>query len=219
MTKQEIQPPSFVIAATLAGHLYRMTLTAKLMLISASNAKGVAARIGGKALGFRPITDFIVEMANNTIAYANKINQLALSVSRISVVSMRTADGQQRFSKAQKLLSDATQTTFIDQLIQTSRDAQHDMDLEINSIIAMLELQLDEVSQCVRGSTIVISNSRTEASRAGEFRPYLDSIADNVELATDELRREIVECRLLIDKLTVLPTSAGSKNNLDTGAL
>jgi len=219
MTEQEIQPPSFVIAATLAGHLYRMTLTAKLMLISASNAKGVAARIGGKALGFRPITDFIVEMANNTIAYASKINQLALSVSRISVVSMRATDAQQRFGRAQKLLSGTTQTTFIDQLIQTSRDAQHDMDLEINNIIAMLEQQLDEVNQCVRGSTIVISNSRTEASRAGEFRPYLDSIADNIEIATDELRREILECRILIDKLSVLPTSAGSKNNLDTGAL
>ena len=71
---QEQQLPSFVMAAILAGHLYRMMDTAKLMLLSASNAKGLASRAGDKALGFRPITDFIAEIANDTILYATKIN-------------------------------------------------------------------------------------------------------------------------------------------------
>ncbi len=201
MTRKVQQPPSFVVAATLAGHLYRMMHTAKLMLLSTSNAKGVAARAGDKALGFRPITDFIAEMANDTIHFATKINQLALTVSRTSVASVRAEDGAQRFAAAQEQLSNTEQTGFIDHLIEDASGEQKRMRAEITDIMSQLGLQLDEIHQRVRGSTIVVSTSRTEAARAGEFEHYLNSIADSVELAAGELQREITECRKLIDKL------------------
>ncbi len=201
MIKRVQQPPSFVIAATLAGHLYRMMHTAKLMLLSASNAKGVAARAGDKALGFRPITDFIAEMANDTIHYATRINQLALKVSRTSVTSMRAQDGARRFTEARQQLSGASQTGMIDHLVHSSNEVQLAMQAEINEIMSKLSLQLDEIHQRVRGSTIVVSTSRTEASRAGEFQQYLNSIADSVELAARELQQEITECKTLIDRL------------------
>jgi len=201
MTNRAQPLPPFVIAATLAGHLYSMMHTAKLMLLSASNAKGVAARAGDKALGFRPITDFIAEMANDTILYATKINQLALTVSRTSVTSMRAQDGARRFIEARQQLSGADKTGMIDHLVQASTEAQSAMQTEISDIMSQLSLQLDEIHQRVRGSTIVVSTSRTEASRAGEFQQYLNSIADSVELAASELQREITECRQLIDVL------------------
>ena len=54
---------AFVTAARLAGRLYRVLATAKEISLNASNAKGIAARGGAKTAGFRPITDFICEMA------------------------------------------------------------------------------------------------------------------------------------------------------------
>ncbi|MCF6211823.1 MAG: hypothetical protein L3J88_01560 [Gammaproteobacteria bacterium] len=201
MAKQEQQPPAFVIAAMLAGHLFRMMRTAKLMSLSASNAKGVAARAGDKALGFRPITDFIAEMANDTIHYATKINQLALTVSRTAVNDLRTLDAAQRFAEARDQITDTEQAAFIDHLIQQANIKRAAINTETAEIMLQLNAQLDEIFQRVRGSTIIVSNSRTEASRAGEFQKYLDSIADSVELAARNIQREISECRKLIESL------------------
>ena len=201
MASKAQHPPAFVIAATLAGHLYRMMRTAKLMSLSASNAKGVAARAGDKALGFRPITDFIAEMANDTIHYATRINQLALEVSRTAVADLRAQDGARRFSEAREQIDNPSQADFIARLIRKSDQEREAMHAETREIMARLNEQLEEIHQRVRGSTIIVSNSRTEASRAGEFRKYLDSIASSVEQAAQDIQREIVACRRLIELL------------------
>ncbi len=213
MARAEQPPPAFVVAAMLAGHLFRMMRTAKLMSLSASNAKGVAARAGDKALGFRPITDFIAEMANDTIHYATKINHLALTVSRTAVNDLRAQDATQRFVEAHKQMASAEQTAFIDHLIQQTNKKRAAMHAETAEIMIQLNTQLDEIHQRVRGSTIIVSNSRTEASRAGEFQKYLDSIADSVELAARDIQREIGKCRKLIESLATLDDS--SKNPSD----
>lgn len=213
MARREQHPPAFVMAAMLAGHLFRMMRTAKLMSLSASNAKGVAARAGDKALGFRPITDFIAEMANDTIHYATKINHLALTVSRTAVNDLRTLDAAQRFAEARDQMAEAEPAAFIDHLIHQTDKKRAAMHTETAEIMIQLNTQLDEIHQRVRGSTIIVSNSRTEASRAGEFQKYLDSIADSVELAARDIQLEISKCRKLIESLATLDDS--SKNTPD----
>ncbi len=193
--------PSFVISAMLAGHLYRMQKTAKLMLLSASNAKGVASRAGDQATGFRPITDFIAEMANDTIHYARNINELSLTVSQTSVNMMRTQEAIKRFRDASTLIESPRQQQFIECLITQSHDNYQAMRHDNKEIMNKLVLQLDELGQRVRGSSIVVSTSRTEASRAGDFQKYLKSIADSVEHAAKELQVEIMACRKLIHAL------------------
>ena len=213
MARQEQHPPAFVIAAMLAGHLFRMMRTAKLMSLSASNAKGVAARAGDKALGFRPITDFIAEMANDTIHYATKINHLALTVSRTAVNDLRNLDGARRFAEARDQIADTGQAAFIDHLIHRADVERAAMRAETAEIMIQLNAQLDEIHQRVRGSTIIVSNSRTEASRAGEFQKYLDSIANSVELAARDIQLEISKCRKLIESLDTLDDT--SRNTPD----
>ncbi len=178
-----------------------MMQTAKLMLLSASNAKGVAARAGDQATGFRPITDFIVEMANDTIHYATSINQLALSVTSTSVAAMRAHEGAQRFKQASSFMDDDTKKAFVQKLIDRSENICSEKYEENREIMNKLNLQLDEINQRVRGSSIVVSTSRTEASRAGDFQKYLNSIANSVEESAKTLHDEIIECRKLITQL------------------
>ena len=202
MTTQ--QPPSFVIAALLASHLHRMQNTAKLMLLSASNAKGVAARAGDSALGFRPITDFIAEMAGDTIQCASKINALALVVSRLSVTALRTQDESRRLTLAKNQLCaiESPKYRVTDRLIADSEQRLQSLQEDTGRTMTQLCAQLDEIHQRVRGSTIVVSTSRSEASRAGEFQKYLNSIADSVEQAAKDLQIEIDHCKKLIRTLT-----------------
>lgn len=201
MDKLDQHPPDFVMAAMLAGHLYRMMRTAKIMSLSASNAKGVAARAGEKAMGFRPITDFIAEMANKTIHFATKVNQLALSLSRTSVVSVRNEDAVRRLRVSGGLLKGELAVHFIQEQIANAAERREILQADIDGIMLELVEQLDEIYQGVRGATVIVINSRTEASRAGEFQKYLDSIADSVESAAQDIQKEITACRKLIEAL------------------
>ncbi len=201
MAELDPSPPDFVIAAMLAGHLFRMMRTAKIMSLSASNAKGVAARAGEKAMGFRPITDFIAEMANKTIHFATKVNQLALTLSRTSVVFMRNEDAVRRLRASGGLLQGQPSVHFIDAQVGNAGVIRMTLRAEIDAIMLQLVEQLDEIYQGVRGATVIVINSRTEASRAGEFRKYLDSIADSVESAAHDIQLEITACRKLIEEL------------------
>ncbi|WJW75175.1 hypothetical protein QVG61_11875 [Thiohalobacter sp. IOR34] len=201
MAQNNHQRPAFVIAATLAGHLYRVMHIAKLMSLSASNAKGVAARAGEKAMGFRPITDFIAEMANDTIHHATRINQHALSVSRTSVASQRSHIAKGHLEQTRRKLEGQRRKAYLDELIGAA-EAKHDaLEEDIRETIHILSLELEEIRQGMRGANIIVTNSRTEAARAGEFRPYLESIASSVEEAANDIQKEIGACRSLIEQL------------------
>ncbi len=195
------QPPAFVTAATLAGHLFRVMHIARLMSISASNAKGVAARAGEKAMGFRPITDFITEMANDTIHHATSINHHALTVSRLSVAARRTRMAEAYLDRALAGLESPHQKDLLQRVIQDAEERHAALERQIHETIGVLDQELDEIRQSMRGANIIVTNSRTEAARAGEFRPYLESIADSVEEAANDIQKEVGICRELIEQL------------------
>ncbi len=194
------QPP-FVTAARLAGRLYGVLVTAREISLSASNAKGIAARGGEKTAGFRPITDFITEMANDTISLVSRINQVALQISIISVSENRAANAHGAFSKARENLSGYSgQEQLVDIIRELDDRVSEFRTQERNAIDSLSEL-FDDIEQRTRAAKIVVTNSRTEASRAAEFQPYLESIADSVEHATESIHTEIKVCRHYLSDL------------------
>lgn len=185
----------FVISARVAGRLHGVLAAANDITLSASNAKGIAARGGDKTMGFRPITDFVNEMANDTIALVSRINHVALDISITSVNKLRTEDARRRFS----LVADSNET---DRSGERLAAILADLDRRILEFtrhqrerISQLSELFGEIEQRTRAAKIIATSSRSEASRAGEFQPYLESIADNVEQASDTIRRDITACR------------------------
>jgi len=201
MTGVAVRQRPFVTAAQLAGRLYGVLATARLMALSASNAKGIAARGGERTAGFRPITDFISEMASDTIALVSRINDVALQVSRTSVSAMRAGAARGRLATAVAMLSGHERGTQL-QAVITGLDRQLDgcRQQEQQAMHKLIEL-FDDIEQRTRAAKMIVTNSRTEASRAGEFQTYLESIADSVEQAADSIRGEIKACRSYVSDL------------------
>jgi len=191
----------FVIAARLAGRLYGVLATAKEISLSASNAKGIAARGGEKTAGFRPITDFITEMANDTISLVFKINQVALQISTMSVSENRAMAARGYFSKArEKLAGHDGQEQLLGIVHGLDGQIGEFRKNERNAIDSLADL-FDDIEQRTRAAKIIVTNSRTEASRAGEYQTYLESIADSVERATETIHAEIKVCRHYLSDL------------------
>nr|WP_239649681.1 hypothetical protein [Methylocucumis oryzae] len=79
----------FVAVASITSELSAVMVVAKEISLAAANAKAIAFRAGDKAKGFQPITDFINELAKETIELVTAINIYALSLYRLTVNEYR----------------------------------------------------------------------------------------------------------------------------------
>lgn len=195
------QPPLFVIAAEMAGRLHGVLGIAREITLSAGNAKSIAARGGDKTAGFKPITDYVNEVARDTISLVTRINQAALQMSMVSVDQLRRQDARRRFARLFDNPHGDANAPLAELVAMLDRRIAGDAHTQ-RSLVAQLGELFDELEQRSRASRIIATNARVEAARAGEFQPYLESIADNVERASEAIRREMTVCRHSLATLT-----------------
>jgi hypothetical protein len=201
MTLQTEQP-SFVLAAILAGRLYRMLETARSMSISSSNAKGIAIRGGDKTAGFKPITDFISEMVTDTIDISSRINNTALRFSITAVNEKRVLSAMNSFNRAESRIDNQSRSSSLqNRLAPLKAKVQAYREQQCRDC-KNLEVLFDDVTQRIRAAQIIVTNSRTEASRADEYQANLFSIADDLEYCSQRISDEIKICKHHLDELT-----------------
>ena len=195
-------PPPFILAALLAGRLYRMLETARTMSISSSNAKCISIRGGDNTAGFKPITDFISDMAKDTISISSKINATALQFSITAVNEKRAFSALQNFKKVKERIEDDEKSNAISALMRPLNLKITAFQEDQREYCKYLESLFDEISQRIRAARIIVTNSRTEASRAGEYKANLFSIADDLEFCSQSINDEIKRCKQYLDDLT-----------------
>jgi len=200
MDSVDTQPP-FVIAALLAGRLYRMLETAKTMSISSSNAKCISIRGGTKTVGFKPLSDYISDMAKDTISISSKISSIALQFSITAVNEKRALSALSDFTKVINKISDQNKKDslyFINNKLETKITSLRQQQFDYCQLLTIL---FDDIAQRIRAAKIIVINSRTEASRAEEYQNNLFSIADNLESCSEDIASEIKTCRFYLVNL------------------
>jgi len=194
--------PSFLIAALLAGRLYRVLTIAKTMSISSSNAKAISIRGGTKTAGFKPITEFISDMAKDTILISAQINADALKFSITAVDENRTTAALNDYNRVIEQLDNNAKKDTIYLLIDNLKNKIDGLKEEQANFCRTLATLFDDISQRIRAAKVIVTNSRTEASRAGEYKTNLFSIADDLELCSEDIANEIKICRNYLEDLT-----------------
>ncbi|VAW62067.1 hypothetical protein MNBD_GAMMA08-1776 [hydrothermal vent metagenome] len=198
------QQPSFVISALLAGRLYRMLEITKVMSISSSNAKCISIRGGDKTAGFKPITDFISDMARDTISISSKINTVALQFSIKAVKEQRAYIALQKFKNVIDRLDGHSASKKLSAITHSLNDAIVEYRLDQYKDCKYLESLFDDISQRIRAARVIVTNSRTEASRAGEYQTNLFAIANDLQNCSDSISDEIKVCKTYLDDLCVM---------------
>ena len=193
--------PTFVIAALLAGRLYRMLDTTRTMHISSSNAKCISIRGGEKTSGFKPITEFISEMAQDTVSLSSKINSIALQFSRTAANEKIVLLALHNFKASIDKLKSNVNKDQLHHLMDTQTAKINDLRDQQYSFCRLLASLFDDIAQRMRAARIIVTNSRTEASRAGEYQTNLSAIADDLETCSDSINKEIKICRNYLDEL------------------
>jgi len=192
----------FVAVASIAAELSAVMDVAKNISLAAANAKAIAFRAGEKAKGFQPITDFINELAKDTIELVNTINEHALNLYQLTVNEYRMAEAYDKFVAVQTLAQGAA---YIDSLNQPLNNCYQNMtecrrDFKTN--VTQLLDQLAEVMHPARAARVIAANSRIEASQAGEYLQSLQAVAESVDNAAQVIHENVQRCRtalLIID--------------------
>jgi len=174
----------------------------KVMSISSSNAKCISIRGGDKTAGFKPITEFISEMAQDTVSISSKINDIALQFSTTAVKEHRANIALVKFNEVIDRLDNVSKASSLTILTTSLKNTIVSFRGDQYKDCKALASLFDDISQRIRAARVIVTNSRTEASRAGEYQTNLFAIANDLQDCSDRITDEIKICKAYLDDLT-----------------
>lgn len=185
----------FVAVASIAAELSAVMEVAKEISLAAANAKAIAFRAGEKAKGFQPITDFINELAKETIQLVNNINEHALTLYRLTVKTHRMTEACGRFESVVKLSGEARHASSLTVPLLYAQQNRQVCQREFARHVSELLAQLGDVMHPARAARVIAANSRIEASQAGEYLQSLQAVAESVDHAAQIIHDKVNKCR------------------------
>jgi len=180
-----------ITAATVTAELSKVKKIAKEMSIAVMNAKAISHRAGEAALGFRPITDFIDEMAQEVMQLVIKISKEAFQLSRMAVERTHLMKTEEQYRRVLSAAKDAQNIDSLKPALKKIHQLYLNCQETLQKDIIHLDQLLDDIQSSTKGSQVLSTTSRVEASRARGFSASLEVVAENLERATDKIRNHV----------------------------
>ncbi len=204
MKNNQKNKTQFVAIASIAAELSAVMDVAREISLAAANAKAIAFRAGEKARGFQPITDFINELAKETIALVNEINAQAVDLYQLTVKEYRMTETYNSFQQVRNLVDGALYQQSLEASHAAARQRMLETRRQFNLHVIRLLDSLGEVMHPARAARVIAANSRIEASQAGEYLQSLQAVAESVDNAAKIIHDKVQRCR---SALSVIDTS------------
>jgi hypothetical protein len=188
----------FIAVASITSELSAVMVIAKEISLAAANAKAIAFRAGDKAKGFQPITDFINELAKETIDKVDTINKLAILLYRVTVNGYRKKAAFNKFEQVIKKSGAAVHSDSMKKPLDDAKFLMQDCERQFKRDVALLLGQLEAVMHHARAARVIAANSRIEASQAGEYLQSLQTVAESVDNAAHTIHDNVQRCRMAL---------------------
>ncbi|NOT11337.1 MAG: chemotaxis protein [Methylococcaceae bacterium] len=188
----------FIAVASITSELSAVMVIAKEISLAAANAKAIAFRAGDKAKGFQPITDFINELAKETIERVDTINKLAILLYQVTVTEFRKTLSFHRFELVVKMSGSAVYADSMLGPLEEAKNEMMDCRRQFKRDVALLLAQLEAVMHHARAARVIAANSRIEASQAGEYLQSLQTVAESVDNAAHTIHDNVQRCRMAL---------------------
>ncbi len=185
----------FAAVASIAAELSAVMEVAKDISLAAANAKAIAFRAGEKAKGFQPITDFINELAKETIELVNTINEHALLLYQLTVNEHRMSSNYDKFTLVASKAKGVAYAHSFEQPLAIIHQNMLISKREFQTNVTQLLDQLADVMHPARAARVIAANSRIEASQAGEYLQSLQAVAESVDNAAQIIHDNVQRCR------------------------
>jgi hypothetical protein len=195
----ELRTDAFVTAVYVSVKLGKVLVEAKNISLEAMNAKALVARAGENVRTFKPITDYMVELSNDTIHLVDKINTESEQISKSTLTTMRSIYAVAQFIKAKAKSENALYGDSFDKpMIRAQKELQQfQKDLERH--LRRLHELLEEIEMRMLAANVVTSTSRLEAATVSDlYQANFEAIVTKFELAAKNIRSIVIECRKIL---------------------
>lgn len=193
----------FIAVDSIAAELGAVMEVAKEISLAAANAKAIAFRAREKAKGFQPITDFINELAKETLELVNDINENSLLLYQLTVNEYRTADAYRKLEQAAQLAEGTAHGKSIQARVEAAKIKMQASRGQFIWHVSQLLNQLEAVMRPARAARVIAANSRIEASQAGEYMQSLQAVAESVDNAAQIIHDNVQRCRSVLSILVI----------------
>lgn len=184
----------FNAVASITSELRAVVVISKEISLAAANAKAIAFRAGDKAKGFQPITDFINDLAKETIDRVDAINVLARILCQVTVNGYRKAKALNKFEQVTKISGTAVYANTIQGPLADAKIVTQEYQRQFDKEVNLLLNQLETVMQQAQTARIIATYSRIEASQSGEYLQSLQAVAQNVDKAAHKIHDNVQRC-------------------------
>lgn len=181
---------AFVMVANISAALDDVQEQAKLLSLTAKNARALAIRAGNQALGFKVITDFIDEFASQTIALAKEIQGTAHEVAKLASDSARLEDFLMRLDSVD---AESSSGCIREQLHAQDR-LRGELTLDFRRALKRLEGLLSDIINQMRAATFIASTSKVEAVGADDYRSSLEAVALGISQVAETITIATKHC-------------------------
>ncbi len=185
-----------VVAATVAADLKIVTEVANQITLTVMNAKVVATRAGEEGRAFKPITEFVSTLAQETSQVVSQINSLVLKVSQTAMQETFTRRMADAVTKAYMMHQSGNQG--YEQLKTWQhgyQEQQRTKHTELAEDVRRLLSALDAIEYQVRSAQCISSNCRIEAANVQSYRQDFETVAASVEAAAQKMREQVSKSR------------------------
>lgn len=192
-----------LLAVSVAADLADVKKQGEAISFEAMNAKVLVVRAGAMALGFKPITDFMVELADNTIDLVQDIEYEALAVSHHSVSRLRTADAVKMAAKAEALAAESKARYQAEIKAFASKTVGSDNRMVENVLEHALKLirLLHEIAELMMAANAVAASARVEAAALdAHYSRSFASVSDKLDECSTIVRKKVNSNLALLEK-------------------
>lgn len=193
----------FIAVDSIAAELGAVMEVAKEISLAAANAKAIAFRAREKAKGFQPITDFINELAKETLELVNDINENSLLLYQLTVNEYRTADAYKKLERVAQMAEGAAYGKSIQVQVDAAKLKMQASRRQFRWHVSQLLNQLEAVMRPARAARVIAANSRIEASQAGEYMQSLQAVAESVDNAAQIIHDNVQRCRSVLSIIVI----------------
>lgn len=184
-----------VVAATVAADLKIVTEVANQITLTVMNAKVVATRAGEEGRAFKPITEFVSTLAQETSQVVGQINKQVVVVAHAAMEennARRMAEAIKRAVAIHGKGSGEFQLEQWEEEYSSIRASKHKVLAE--SVRRLLNA-LEAIEYQVRSAQCISSNCRIEAANVLSYRQDFETVAASVEAAAQRMRQQVSACR------------------------
>lgn len=189
----------YVAAVTIAATLDKVVPVAENISLGAMNTMALTARAEQSARGFRPITDFMQELASEVRRLTGDVNRVALQVSRTSLAEVRASQTRDKMSDGRRRAGDAAFVTTLAQPLAAIEQEVETLRARLRSHLYTLTSLLDDIDQRILAAISFATVARTEAASLGSSGAPFDAMAVDLNRSAEQVRKMVASCRAMLN--------------------